>query len=90
MYIYIKFMGKSMLYSTKRIILKIFFRFGKQGVPIIIALILLVYTNSLVIQNQSYANEIMTYAYYLLIIGAVWQFIHYFKERAMNNNHGKE
>jgi hypothetical protein len=85
-----KFMGKSMLYSTKRIILKIFFRFGKPGVPIIIALILLVYTIFLVIQNQSYANEIMTYAYYLLIIGAFWQLIHYFKERAMNNNHGKE
>jgi hypothetical protein len=54
--------------------------FIKPQFPIFIALVILLIMPFLLVQQQvSFANELMVYAYVLLVIGAIWQIVLYLK-----------
>jgi hypothetical protein len=54
--------------------------FIKPQFPIFIALVILLIMPFLLVQQQvSFANELMVYAYMLLVVGAIWYFVLYLK-----------
>jgi hypothetical protein len=54
--------------------------FIKPEFPIFIALVILLITPFLLVQQQEFfANELMVYAYVLLVVGAIWLFVLYLK-----------
>jgi Ca2+/Na+ antiporter len=63
------------------------------NLPIIIALILLASVPFFILQEQiEIANQIASYAYYLLIVGVIWKFIQYLsdKRKTVNNTKRKK
>jgi hypothetical protein len=54
--------------------------FIKPEFPIFIALVILLIMPFLLVQQHvSFANELMVYAYVLLVVGAIWHFVLYLK-----------
>ena len=67
--------------KSKETILRINYR-----IPIIVALVFLaIIPISLLAQDFVFANQIAIYAYYLLVIGIVWQCACYLRERQKVN-----
>ena len=69
-----------------------FCKFALSNLPIIIAIILLVSTPFLILQKEEQiANQIASYAYYLLIAGVIWKLVQYLgdKRKPVNNTNRK-